>query len=251
MIQPFINSGTIDPYARLGQDQITRLERMHNEPLYLIDVKCSDDGKYTFKVSGSSGNLYTVDINPEAKRSRDVAKCDCPDASIGAKFKKCHCKHACFVLIKACKMQPSILEEGPMRDTVLLKAGLHTIDQNRNWGGLTNTHYVSTYKRVICGQEDVPEDGVVPFDIPNDYELTDACSICLDDQTNDKKEDSAMCMKCKNCFHRECIGQWLRARRTACPLCRGSWSGYIKKNKATAHESGDYFNLVKEDNVVA
>jgi hypothetical protein len=213
-----------DPLARLEPDQINRVKRMYADPLYLIDVSKSesDETKYTFKISGSTSNLYTITINTLAETHHTVAACDCPDASIGAKFRKCHCKHVCFVLLRACRLDPSFLAPGPIRARQELINGLALIDHNRNWGGLTNDVYVSTYKRAIS--HTAVDNNIAPFDIPEDFNLTDDCSICLDNQGC--RSLSSMCPQCNNCFHKNCIAQWLIVSRAKCPLCRGSWKGY-------------------------
>jgi hypothetical protein len=56
---------------------------------YMIDrSREGDELKETFKVLGSTGNVYTVTIE-------QLPKCDCPDATKGN-----HCKHLVFVLLK-------------------------------------------------------------------------------------------------------------------------------------------------------
>jgi len=58
-------------------DQTNRLQRMAAEPLYLIAIE--DAGK-KYKVSGKTGNLYTVKVDAKSTAYQKVASCTCPDA---------------------------------------------------------------------------------------------------------------------------------------------------------------------------
>jgi hypothetical protein len=234
VIVPFINSN--QRIITLTPDQQSRLDRMRKEPLYLLDV-LKGDSMYKFKVSGSTANVYTLKLDPSADQSRDLVRCDCPDAALGARFRKCHCKHACFLLVKVCSMPEQILAEGPIsdQDRYLLLGEAHKVDQNRNWDGLTNAAYMATYNRVIYPESDNS------FDVPAGYVLGDGCPICFDDQA--EKNGSAMCPQCKKCFHKDCIAQWLAISRTTCPLCRGSWTGYDKANDGEMAKGKGFLNL--------
>lgn len=45
-----------------------------------------------------------------------------------------------------------------------------------------------------------------------------SCCICLYDYENG--DELAILRKCKHCFHRVCISQWLPKRSVLCPVCR-------------------------------
>jgi hypothetical protein len=231
LVRSTISLRPASPQPLLPPDQMTRIERMRAQPLFLIAVSV-EGSTYKFKVSGSTTNLYTVTVDPEAKRSRNLATCDCPDYAIGANFRKCHCKHSCFVLLKVCGMHLSLLVDGATlpNDLDVLKERMTAVDRNRNWGGLTDASLLDKYNQIVHADFTVPPGHVM-----------EACAICFDEQPSE--ETSARCQKCRNCFHRDCIGQWMAtSASSACPLCRGSWKAY---DKTATQDEGGFVNLNK------
>lgn len=66
-----------------------RLERVKSQRFYMIGrERTGNELKETFKVLGSTGNVYTIVI-------QHVPTCDCPDFAKGN-----HCKHLLFVMLK-------------------------------------------------------------------------------------------------------------------------------------------------------
>lgn len=220
----------VNEFEGLGLDQIRRIQRMREQALFLIDIK-KDNDKFEVKVSGSTANLYTVTIDTNAEHSKDLITCNCPDSAMGARFRKCYCKHSAFVLLKACHMVPSFMREGPLSNwsREILKQELHLLDQNRNWGGLTNSQYLEQFKLQQQSSDN-------PYTIPDNYEMDEECPICCDNQED--RTSSAKCPRCRHCFHKACINQWLLVSTQTCPLCRASWEGYQAKRR------GGFVNLV-------
>ena len=211
---------TVDEYA-LRPEQEIRVTRMQDQPLYLISIEDND----TFKISGSTANLYTVTVNRAATTPLQVAKCTCPDAGMHAKHNNVLCKHCCFVLLKALRLPKRILEQPPhLGQLTVALASL----RSRNWGHLSNEAYQEKYRQYIAGGNDGNSN---PFSVPEDAEITDNCAICLDEMT------ATVCVRCPGCrqyFHSTCISIWLAVRNDyqpkPCPLCRTSWAEYDKKN---------------------
>ncbi len=209
----------------LPLEQVARINRMNADPLYLIDISVAatttgvsptDGDKCEFKVSGSTANLYSVTLaTTNVTRSKELATCTCPDAALGAKFRKCHCKHVCFVLLRVLKCSPLILKPGTLqlKDLVELRRRLKTVETNRNkWG--TPSQLLQRYDALTNRSFDAPADC---------EEMQDECAICFSPQSDTK---SLRCPQCHNCFHADCITLWLRTTiHKKCPLCRdGAWS---------------------------
>ncbi len=203
----------VNPEECLSWDQRARIARMRAQPLYLIDITTTGS-KTSFKVAGSTANLYTVTVDPAAVVGKKLARCDCPDASLGARFRKCHCKHVCYALMRACGMPADILAEGPVTQAALLERKMAELVANRTrWTQLTNAEMQARYASLTEA-----------FTVPADKVL-DVCSICCEDQSS--TTESAACPGCRNVLHRACISEWLKISGSNCPLCRSPWTGFV------------------------
>ncbi len=94
--------------AGLSQEQIRRLEKMEELLLDVGKGEAVGESEMLFVVTGVR-SVYTVKVNCEARKVFKLASCECADASLGAKFRKPLCKHACFVLLKTLGMPLDVL----------------------------------------------------------------------------------------------------------------------------------------------
>lgn len=206
----------------MSRAQYDRLQRMRTEPLYLISV---EESGHVFKVTGSTGNLYTVTVDPKATNALEVAQCNCPDARMHAKRSGVVCKHCCYVLFKALRLPAHFLSRGVPDHTLLARQMRGLL--SRTWAHLSNAEYREKYSAMQGGGGG---EGVAksPFDVDESAHIEDACPICLDEM---EAAECSRCPGCRNYIHQECIEIWLRAREAAhisktCPLCRHSWERY-------------------------
>jgi hypothetical protein len=73
-----------------------RVERVKQQRFYMIEREREVGAlKETFKILGSTGNVYTVTIS-------HIPSCSCPDATKGN-----HCKHLIFVFLKVLSVPES------------------------------------------------------------------------------------------------------------------------------------------------
>ena len=75
--------------------QLNRLDKIKHESIYLLD-KEKYDNKLVFTMSGSTNNIYKVQLYFGSK----MIYCNCPDAKKWCKMECIICKHCCFVLMK-------------------------------------------------------------------------------------------------------------------------------------------------------
>lgn len=67
----------------------------------------------------------------------------------------------------------------------------------------------------------------------NQYELEDRCSICLDAFVDGVSVLKTM--RCGHAYHSQCIGQWLRQKKT-CPLCLQQFDRARNVTKQSGHQ---------------
>lgn len=229
----------------LCAEQAVRLARMRNEPLYLIAME--DDGS-TFKVTGSTGNLYTIKIelgeNPLERvpppKLNEVIKCNCPDARMHAKRQHVLCKHGCYVMTKALRLS---IEEVFIVGGISTGAIAHAVQETRgrNLGHLSNSEYSKRYSDIQTNADA----GKEKYTPPPGVVITDDCAICLD--AIESASVGAVCPGCRNYFHGGCIDVWMGVRLAAhlsqnCPLCRAPWHSYVPSGGDVVKKRG-FINL--------
>ena len=78
----------------LSARQKSRISNMRRNSLYLLDAQINDR-TVSLKVSGSTGNIYTVTMN-----TLNTLSCNCPDYVSMCVHSDMMCKHICFCLCK-------------------------------------------------------------------------------------------------------------------------------------------------------
>ena len=194
--------------------QAQRVKRMRTEPIYLIDISAD---RRTFKISGSTANLYTVKFDETQPTMETAMKCDCPDAKVYCKRYGVVCKHSCFVFLKILAIPERILTA-----TELTEDDRRVISL-----GLERTHVLQTvhesYRKKYlqrCARDgDVPESPEPPS--PGVQEEPSECPICFDVMTDGS--GCSKCTTCRNSIHGLCIAKWLAMGKTTCVYCRAAW----------------------------
>jgi hypothetical protein len=243
-----------DASAYINAAQWQRIERMLHEPIYLIDIK--DNGQ--FMVTGKTGNLYTVTVDPSASTLRTLAACSCPDNLGHARRSGAICKHACFILLKALRLSQTSIFVLQLPRPTMIRDAIDNI-RARNWGHLTDEQFQQRYAEFMSLREAAVVSSTEPVAVTSGFALSgkvdvvvdDSCAICLDEMPN--PIECLQCPGCKHAFHRECMDIWLEGRsrhhcQPSCPLCRHSWEKYRQEVAKQMHESsqnGGYVNLAE------
>lgn len=201
--------------------QLNRYQRMMYGQHYLVECKYRNrDTQHLsmeFKVTGSSYDVYTINITNDNNIS-----CDCPDALCDCNGAGCYCKHICFVLIKI----------GQINDPTIFQRKVLTIEEKdkiykrvHNIAGterdVINHEFLEAYKK---SQKELKTDESYEltdnrFDAEIARNLDEDCAICYNKLDNDKKNEMRCCPSCKNAVHTECVTKWLIINK-CCVLCR-------------------------------
>ena len=209
-------------------NQILRIDRIFNDSIYLLDVN-SVDNKYIFEISGTTNNIYRVQIHLNTGK----IYCNCPDALGWCKKNNILCKHCCFIIIKVLKLpdykvffETKILKENQIE---FLKKNIKNLNLNSE-NTFVNTKLLDRYNEIKN------DNNSKQIDIQKNNESI--CVICYSELENLEKSDSHLKYKqCKCCFkiiHKKCLQKWIDIGKNTCPYCR---------NFITLEKNGKYKNL--------
>ncbi|KAK0194810.1 hypothetical protein F5146DRAFT_923008 [Armillaria mellea] len=213
------------------QNILDRLDRVIEQRFFMIDrERDSDELKETFKVLGSTGNVYTVVID-------HTPHCDCPDASKGN-----HCKHIIFVFIKVLQVphESSHWYQKALLMTELQDVFAHAPNAVAN-ERLRQAHLQATGKAPASGSTKASNRRM-----PTEE---DDCPICYDKMHTEPENRLTWCEVCGNALHRVCFAQWRTTaqnsgKNVTCVWCRAEWvlpDAGKGKGKAVGEEG--YVNL--------
>lgn len=186
-----------------------RINRSLEQKLYLLSANQKTTNNWIFEILGSTSSHYIIEINEKH------TKCSCMDY----KLRKMACKHIYFIFGK-------ILGNISFCETI----SMANIRNKFNLFEIYPDFSEDMSNKLIrkCVKEIKTENQI-------DEELSkEMCSICYDCfGVNNLKQ----CNLCKNHFHEDCISVWL-SKSTTCPLCRGSFSISLYKDKENENHSG-------------
>ncbi|KAH6887307.1 hypothetical protein BKA70DRAFT_1409685 [Coprinopsis sp. MPI-PUGE-AT-0042] len=167
--------------------------------------------KEDFKVSGSTGNVYTVTIDK-------LPRCSCPDSQKGN-----HCKHILFVFTKVLQVSR---DSGLWYQKALLSNELSSIFTNAPLApnAPTNPRMQAEYNKAV-GKTAGPSTSSQPKRMPDQG---DDCPICYDSMHGAGEASLVWCEGCGNAVHRGCFTQWSNTARSngnavTCVWCRSKW----------------------------
>lgn len=200
------------------EQQIKRFNKLNYESFFLLKVETNDLG-FELKISGSTRNIYTIQIN---KNSRNL-KCDCPDSKSWALHHNCFCKHICFVLLRMFKeiynQNSRIFQEKiiSLEDYDFLERKLINMDITKE-EEIINTDLLERFKNLKTSKNEFIND-IVKED--------EMCPICFLDIVT----ENVKCPECSNIIHKECMEKWLEMGNKTCVYCRSPvWQNYTLEN---------------------
>lgn len=195
-----------------------RIQRALTQRLYLVKTSdimtCERHGGscITFKVLGSTGNVYEVKI---AK----VPDCSCPDHQKGNL-----CKHLLFVMLKVVGLDsssPLVYQSAYI--TQELEEIMQKVQSRMTNVGIGN---VVANKSVIDKLNSI-ENGDEETKVVRQEIEGNECPICFDDLGGKGNMSHLTFCKatCGMNFHKECINMWTKEHinNPTCPACRQKW----------------------------
>lgn len=228
--------------ATMNYHQLSRYNKLQYEIFYLLNIKNQED-KYIINVSGSTRNIYDIEVSKEEKK----ISCNCPDMKNRAVSSRCVCKHCCFVLFKVC------------RDTITTDSDFFTnlVFNDEDFGKLTDKleekYQIFNQHRFLEELDEsvdlslieifhtlsITEEEGNPFETKlNKIQIEDPCAICC--ETIQDEPDNVECPECHKVFHKQCQDMWLATGNRSCAVCRSdSWTSY----QIEPMSIGEYQNL--------
>ena len=218
---------------RMSYDQKSRFLKIYQEKFYLLNVQRYPNN-FKIDISGSSKNIYSIFIYDNTKK----IKCNCPDMKSWASYKRCICKHCCFLLFKVLKVDnlgdffntlifPNDIYQEIIVKLFVLKNSLDnenvTIDSD-----IMNKDMLKKYNEIMeRNEENDDETKKNKYSCKNNSNVInkDLCPICFVDFG--EKDVLLDCPSCKKTVHKSCMEKWLSLGKIQCVYCRSDvWKDY-------------------------
>ncbi|KZO97068.1 hypothetical protein CALVIDRAFT_454547, partial [Calocera viscosa TUFC12733] len=190
------------------QNVLDRVERVLTQRFYLVDrERDGDELRETFKVLGSTGNIYTVTIDK-------VPACNCPDALKGN-----HCKHILFVFLKVLNVSQysSYYYQKALLSTELAEvfnsapAAPTVVAAERIRQAYATASTSASASAPAAAAKRLPQEG-------------DDCPICYEAMPVNSDAGLVFCRSCGNGLHKGCFTQWAKTPNgRTCVTCRAAW----------------------------
>lgn len=196
----------------VSRDQLTRFDKIHSEPFYLIDHDPDEMSACAkFIVSGSTQKVYNVYLKTDR-----TFRCNCMDHPRCVRNGMV-CKHICFVLFRVLR---------------------HTNPRFFDRLSLSHEELTVYLNRLECGLHVALEDCTPPSTMPQPQPQTqtqlhqssftnplrmpgpaDDCPVCYDLLTDGSELRG--CPSCGNAIHLACVRRWLAVTASkTCIMCR-------------------------------
>ncbi|WWD10062.1 hypothetical protein V865_008195 [Kwoniella europaea PYCC6329] len=242
---------------------VDRYKRAISQRMFMLERERVGDGNHQyeqFKVLGSTGNVYTVNIGT-------IPRCDCPDNLKGNK----PCKHIIFVFIKVLKVpddssiwfQMSLTPEEVEQvfntspptpnGSVTVNVKVHKAYLHATGRGGEDEEVVTGIAKEIKDGSDGKKMDAVGEDCPVCYE-----EMAQEDVDGKKLVYDETLTGCGKPLHTECFNMWAMTATTkgndvTCVWCRSPWpteDGGAGKGKGKAsgaqYSSMGYLNMAAE-----
>lgn len=201
----------------LQYQQYQRLQRINKIPFFLLDNEISDD-KIVLKISGSTLNVYTIEIN---EKNQNIT-CDCIDFQTTCILKNLYCKHICFVYRRIGQIE---------ENNLFLNSKLPTFEYNKildrlclNNSSIRNDFLSNRYLSLKDELKEVEHENKFEKE-EHSRNIEDDCPICYESL---KENKLVTCPSCNNSIHNECMKMWLKMK-TTCVFCRSDiWKEFNK-----------------------
>src|SRR3989304_6374742 len=196
----------------ISAQQYKRLIKLNTDKFYLIKSILKDD-IYTLKISGSTGNIYSVNVQQKS------IECDCTDYLIHCRNTDLICKHICFVVHRICKILNTKIYERRYFNKKEFNIFKNSIKNVWHDNDIVNDMYVKKYDQF----NKLNDNSFNAIDARN---LEDDCPICFIPLRESLISDIAKCPECINPLHVDCINEWNK-RNPTCVFCRSDvWTNY-------------------------
>lgn len=224
----------------MNTKQLNRYRTINYQRFYLLNI-IDKTKNYTLNISGSSGNVYNIEVSKENK----TICCNCPDMKTWAKTYNCICKHCCFVIFKVCDKSIS-LDSDFFENLIFNDTDFNSIATKLEEKSiLFNEHKYFETSDIIKPELIEKFHSLTIAESINPFEtkkkgIDTLCSICCDTINDD--EEIVECPDCHNVFHKNCKEQWISFGNITCALCRStSWSKYKVNSYEDNYE--EYLNI--------
>lgn len=188
-----------------------------------------------FKVLGSTGNVYTVNIDRKPR-------CDCPDWMNNGGDP---CKHTIFVFLRVLGISQN---SHTWYQKALISSELQDIFASaRPDPTHSNPSLQSAYLKAASGSKKEEEEEDTGDNsrrrIP---QKGDVCPICYEEFAEGISKDLVFCEEsCGNPLHKKCASEWSKACKVSlkvlkCIYCR---TYMVKKGEVTITKEGNYMNM--------
>jgi hypothetical protein len=209
--------------------QLNRIDKINYEPLYLLN-KTNENNKLTFEISGSTNNIYKVQLYFTSK----MIYCNCPDAKKWCKLDNIICKHCCFILLKVLNFKEELYDNYfnilifTNEQITYLKTQFDKINLNNNI--YVNEIYLEKYNKLINNIQTNETPCITLKENQDTF-----CIICYDTFENILDiTNNTQCKVCNIITHKVCLNKWINMGNNSCPYCRS----IIK-----THANNNYINL--------
>ncbi|KAL1406865.1 hypothetical protein Q8F55_006274 [Vanrija albida] len=212
------------------------------------DTSSQHDLSSVFKVLGSTGNVYTVEI-------AQLPSCDCPDFAKG----NAPCKHIIFIFLKVLKVdvssavwyQRALLQRSELRAVM---------DAAPSTSGVSVSSKVRTAFLKASGvevEEDETQETTAEENGKRLNSIGEDCPVCFEEMTAAEHDAGGLVFDlseggCGKPLHAQCFAMWSQTAKSkstpvSCVWCRSKWQTAPAPNAAAGVEysSGGYINLAE------
>lgn len=220
--------------ASQNNAQLMRYRRMMYGGHNLVGYDVTQGLGMEYKVTGSSYDVYTINV-----AMNNTISCDCPDALCDCNGAGCYCKHICYVLIKVGKLSdPSVFQRKQL--TSYEKNQLF----NRTLNIMTDIDVVNPVlvdafrnaQKAIDNQTQSVHITNKIFDAMDARNLDHDCAVCYNKLEKGKETGMCCCPTCNNAFHKDCILNWLKIKKSCVMCCTDKdWKNVQSPNHQVSH----------------
>ncbi len=192
----------------------TRKQRAFTQPIYLLKMNpIIHEYQRTFKVIGSTGKLYTVDIKKHLS-------CTCPDHQQN----KTICKHIYFILLRVMKINCQIKHI------------------------YTDNELIFMFNNI---PEHISQEIIIKKPTKINQKFDDVCPICLDDINSNSDNIDYCKYGCGKSVHINCFQIWNNTSGiNKCAFCRIDWTNQLSTDELISKfRITELQNICQENNL--